>query len=335
MTNLQLSKYKFLFIGLGSIGIRHLRALLALEPTLSKNILALRTLKGQEPIPPELKEIHTCSSWQEVEQFKPNIAFICNPTSMHIQTAIECAKRKMHLLIEKPLGSTADLIQTLIETCHKNDVHSYTAYVLRHHPGVVQLKEMISTLKNKRFHIRANVSSHMPAWRKNQDYKKHYSVSKESGGGVLLELSHDLDLISYIGGTLTNLHSNAARISEITKDCEDTIDIIGNAGKNPFTLHMNFFSHFSERKIFCDFEDQTFELDIMNSKLKIHKPNSAPKEISYTNDRDQLFQKQIEYFIQNIEKPEMMNSLKESTDFFKSLVSIHQHSIQQIGKSND
>ena len=45
--------------------------------------------------------------------------------------------------------------------------------------------------------------SYLPSWRKNIIYNKSYSSDKKKGGGVLLDLSHEIDYITWILGSFT------------------------------------------------------------------------------------------------------------------------------------
>ena len=45
-----------------------------------------------------------------------------------------------------------------------------------------------------------NCSSFLPSWRKNIDYQSSVSAKKSLGGGVLLELSHEIDYLIWLIG---------------------------------------------------------------------------------------------------------------------------------------
>ena len=85
---------KVLLVGMGSIGKRHARILL---DRLGHELFAFRSSESRLNIP---GIVEVCS-WQEVDGSKPEVAFITNPTMLHIQTALNCAERGMHLFIEK------------------------------------------------------------------------------------------------------------------------------------------------------------------------------------------------------------------------------------------
>ena len=84
---------------------------------------------------------------------------------------------------------------------------------MRFHPVIQYLKKEIG--KRKINFISINLSSYLPNWRKNIDYKKSNSAKKIFGGGLLLELSHELDYIRWIFGNIKLIFSFLINIFQI------------------------------------------------------------------------------------------------------------------------
>ena len=89
-------RMKVVIFGLGSIGRRQARLLL---DNFRHELFAFRSNEGIAPNDLGIKEIY---NWEEVEKLNPEVAFITNPTFLHLETALKCAKLGMHLFIEKP-----------------------------------------------------------------------------------------------------------------------------------------------------------------------------------------------------------------------------------------
>jgi CMP-N,N'-diacetyllegionaminic acid synthase len=66
--------------------------------------------------------------------------------------------------------------------------------------------------------------SNLPDWKKT-DYSKSYSASKKLGGGVLLDLSHEIDYLHWIFGDLNILYSYNKKISNLDIDCDDFLSL--------------------------------------------------------------------------------------------------------------
>src|SRR3989338_6783167 len=169
---------KIIFFGMGSIGHRHAELIRKDYPY---EIYAYRTQKGDSlyrKTPSAIKEI---DAWKDVDLINPDVAFITNPTSLHLETAIECARRGMALFIEKPLDSQTKLLNRFLTLVKKNKLTTYVAYVLRFHPVIEALKKELK--KGKFCHMRVWTGSYLPQWRKGIDHKKRYSANREMGGG--------------------------------------------------------------------------------------------------------------------------------------------------------
>ena len=153
---------KILICGLGSIGKRHARILQKMG---GHEIFALRTYQGQEKNDLGIKEL---KSWEEVDRYAFDIALITNPTCLHVTTALECARRRMHLFIEKPIGASLENLDPLLNLVEEKSLTAYVAYPLRFHPVIETLKKRIEG--QKILHARATCASFLPEWRSNQNH---------------------------------------------------------------------------------------------------------------------------------------------------------------------
>lgn len=304
---------KIIFFGLGSIGTRHARIIKDFFPTHALH--AFRSAK--DALPNELG-IPEVSSWEEIEKIKPEVAFITNPTHLHIETARKCTELGMHLFIEKPLSCSMDDVENLIQLCRKKNLTCYTAYCMRFHPVIKELK---ACMKGKKIlHVRAAVSSYLPNWRPGTDHKKSYSANAAQGGGVLLDLSHEFDYLQYLFGTIGEMKGWYGRISNVTVDVEDAADILVKTVSGiPINLHMNFMSRFEERKVIIDFEGGYMRGDIHNNRVEIME-NDKKEEKVFTTTRDEYFKEQLEYFFANIGNSRIMNNLGESAELLKKIL---------------
>src|SRR3990167_10434426 len=121
---------KIIFFGMGSIGHRHAGILLK---NYNHYLYAYRSGVSDKPNSLGIKELNT---WDEVEKLKPDIAFITNPTSLHIETAIKCALLDCKLFIEKPIGKDLTDLDKLIEIVKNKKLVTYIAYNRRFHPVI-------------------------------------------------------------------------------------------------------------------------------------------------------------------------------------------------------
>lgn len=304
---------KVIFFGLGSIGQRHANILLN---DYKFDLYAFRSGIDNAHNELGIKELH---SWDEVRKLHPAVAFITNPTFRHIETAIRCAEIGCKLFIEKPIDKDINELDQLIRLVRKNNLVTYVAYCLRFHPVIAKLKQYFN--QNKVLHLRAVCTSFYPLWRPTRDYLKTYSANSSLGGGVILDLSHEIDYVAYFLGSVNKLSGNFSKRGKVTLDAEDFSDILVSTDLSPANIHINFFSQLRQRYIQIDFENLTVVGDIINAEIKEYKDETLQKSLKLDYDKGQEYKEQIKYFFDNINNSSMMNNLIEAGDLFKKIVS--------------
>lgn len=303
---------KVVFFGLGSIGQRHAQILLK---NYHYELYAFRSGVNNLKNSLGIKEL---DSWDKVIKLAPDLAFITNPTVHHIETAIKCAEIGCKLFIEKPIGKDLQRLNDLIKIVKRKELVSYVGYNLRFHPVIVKVKKYID--KYKPLHGRAVCTSFLPGWRPAQDYLMGYSANASMGGGVILDLSHELDYVSYLVGEIEKISGKFARMGKVTIDAEDYADILVSTRMCPVNVHINFLSHFRQRYIQIDFDELTVVGDIANSEVREYKNEVLKNSYKLKYDYDQDYKEQMKYFFKNINNPKMMNNLIEAEDLFKKII---------------
>ena len=292
MSDKNLGGLRVIFFGLGSIGRRHAQLI---RDNFNCELYAFRSRTGSVN-EMGIVEIHTL---EEVERLDPDVAFITCPTSEHVKYATFCAERGMDLFIEKPLSHDQKGIRELVECVKKNKTKSYIAYCLRFHPVIRWLKKY--TADKKPLHVRVQVSSYLPGWRKGSSLK-YYSAHKRMGGGAILDLSHEIDYLYFLFGEPKNIKGNSKKLGAVTADAEDFADILMEFGNTPCNLHMNFMSRLKRREIILEFADKTLVADLINNTITVHGENE--RSIAFPSKIDDVYVAQLKHFFFREEKDE-------------------------------
>lgn len=287
---------------------------------------ALRSGDGRNDLRiPEFK------SWPEVDRQNWDIAFIATPTYLHTKYALEGAKRKMHLFIEKPIDSSWKGLEELIELIQRNHLTSYVAYPFRFHPVMSELKKMLEG--KKVLHAQITCASYMPSWRSKQNHRDSYSSYKAQGGGVILDLSHEIDYAEFLFGEVKTVQGIYGRKSSITVDSEDCADLILQHETTVTNVHLNYFSRFTRRTIEVDLENQFIEADLKNNFIR-KVSEAGEEEIQRFSVRpDDMFITQLHYFFSNLENPNMENHLAKASKLFRKLLDFkenHENSLNAV-----
>jgi predicted dehydrogenase len=294
---------KFLIIGMGSVGRRHAKILM--EYFEGHEYYALRSAHWKQtdkhfPSPRLTagwyvdwsKYIKYLYSWAEVDKIKPDVALICNPTHKHIATALECAKRDMHLFIEKPIDCRTEDLFLLLGIVEQRGLSSYVAYPLRHHPTILNLipYRPIFMEGNHTLYCHTNKE----AWR---DYKT-YSERRDTGGGALLELSHEIDIAQHLFGLVTNISGLLGGYGLNTEDAESMA-----------LLRLNHLDG--------SVSALSLATCIDNQGLRMIDYNEIPMS---DTAKDEMFHNQMNYFVQNIGNLRMANNLFEAAPLFEKII---------------
>jgi predicted dehydrogenase len=214
---------RFLIVGLGSIGRRHFRNLVALG---EKDIVLLRTNKSTLPDDelagyPVETNIH-----EALKKYRPDAVIVSNPTSMHLDAAIPAAELGCVILLEKPISHSMERFDVLRAAAQANASKILVAFQFRFHPGLMRAKQLISDGEIGRV-ISAHVhfGEYLPAWHPWEDYRRGYAARADMGGGVVLTQCHSLDYLPWLVGRVESAWGLTGRLSDLEVDVEDTAEI--------------------------------------------------------------------------------------------------------------
>jgi predicted dehydrogenase len=213
---------RILIVGLGSIGTRHLRIARQLFGEAEIKVLRHTSTKFF----PEFSD-GVFTTIGEAIAFKPDIAVISNPATLHIETAQALAIVGAHLLVEKPLSASLVGVSQLIETSKHGGTVLTIGYNLRFSPSLKQFKKLLAVgIIGRPLSVRCEVGQYLPSWRTESDYRQSVSGKRELGGGVLLELSHELDYLRWIFGEIAWVRATLSRQSNLEIDVEDSAHLV-------------------------------------------------------------------------------------------------------------
>jgi len=323
-----------LIVGLGSIGKRHVRIVRELFPKI--NITVLRHNQCDE----NNMGVDSCvTTIEDAIARKPQVAIIANPATMHLEVAMQLAKNNIHLLIEKPIAISSQGVQELINLCEQKQLVLMTAYNLRFMPSLMELQKQLQKNKIGRiFSIKSEVGQNLPSWRPDQDYRKSVSAQKKLGGGVLSELSHEIDYISWIFGPIEWVKSHISKVSNLEVDVEDNANIIlGFGGKldKEFsaTLNMDFIRQDITRMCTVIGDLGTLRWNGVLGTLHLYTEETHKWKLLFSSltERDYTYKEEFKHFISSIESKK--TTLISGTDGLNVILAIEAiHRSNSTGK---
>jgi predicted dehydrogenase len=220
---------RILIVGLGSIGRRHAR--LARELLPDAEITALRHARCSDGGEPGVD--HCVTTLSAALRRRPQAAVVANPAPYHLDVACPLADAGVHLLVEKPIASTSAGVSDLIAVSQARGVALLVGYDLRFSEALQHFRVAVHRgLVGRVLSVRAEVGQFLPTWRPQVDYRQTVSARAALGGGVLLELSHDLDYLRWVFGEVDWVSAVQRKQSDLDVDVEDTAHLtLGFAGR--------------------------------------------------------------------------------------------------------
>ena len=248
---------RVLISGYGSIGRKHANILSRLVK--KKNITILTNQK--------LSNFRTIKNLQSLNKINPYYIVICNPSSHHINKIkyIEKNCNNKLVLVEKPLFSKPDRINV-----KKNKY--FVGYNLRFNPIINFLKTKIRS--KKIWSVNIFCGSYLPNWRNNVDYRKSSSAKKHLGGGVLLDLSHELDYVQWLFGRIEIEYCKSKKLSNLNIETDDFLNLVGKTKKVPsIQITLNYFTRKRTRQIFIDGNNVSLQADLIRKNVVYYNGN--------------------------------------------------------------
>ena len=240
-------------VGAGSIGSRHQRILKQLGHQVS-------VVSANSPN----AEFKSLSDALERQSF--DYAVIASQTSQHFHDFSTLIRNKFigRVLIEKPVFEKPHQL--------KSNLFSFAAvgYNLRFHPAIIWLKDTLpklGQLSSANFYV----GQYLPSWRPDTDYRRSSSAQDTSGGGVLRDLSHELDLAQHLFGDWQRLTSIGGKFSNLEITTDDTFSILMSATKcNVVSVHLNYLDQLKQRNITINGNNGTISVDLVGNNAKFN-----------------------------------------------------------------
>ena len=181
---------RVLIVGLGSIARRHIAALRRIDPEV--DLTALRSGTGGASVP-GVRDIRSLDEAGAPFDF----AIVSNPTACHADAIRRLLPLGIPLFIEKPLFAGLGE-EGLLEEIRRRCVRTYVACNLRFCDTLRFLYDFVQGLRVNEVNVYCG--SYLPEWRPGTDWRQCYSARPELGGGVHIDLIHELDYVHWLFG---------------------------------------------------------------------------------------------------------------------------------------
>lgn len=256
----------FVVIGAGSIGKRH-----------AENLQTL----GQRV---DLIRYRDCDADTLANRADIIGMVIATATPIRMELIALCAAQGWPFYVEKPLGWTTAQIADLYEAAAPVADRSMIGFMMRYHPAVRTLAARdLSDVYRFAFEIGHDVRQ----WRANWSFADSYAAQAE-GGGVLLDLCHELDIANCLFPGLTVSQSRCLSHANFPGvDFATTVTVTAPNGATG-TVAMDYLSPVSLRKAQLRGTQYTIDLDLLGPAVTINDGHTPHTE-TYAFIRNDMF----------------------------------------------
>jgi predicted dehydrogenase len=250
---------KALVVGYGSIGARHARLLTDLGCDVA--VVSARAIDF-----PRVYGVLRMA----LETHRPDYVIIANSTDLHHQTLTELIGLGYlgTVLVEKPMfAHVAPLPAPPLCTI-------FVAYNLRFHPIIRSLRAMLES--QRILSVDAYVGQYLPDWRPDRNYRTSYSAEATKGGGVLRDLSHELDYLTWILGGWRRVSALGGKLSSLQIDSADVFAILlSTPACSVVTVQLNYVDRRGRRTVIVNTDECSMEADLISGTLTVDRNTEA------------------------------------------------------------
>ena len=295
---------RFILIGAGSIGRRHLQNLV----TLGHEVAAIA-----DPDPKRVDELRAafphavCTGDEDkaLEQ-RADAALICSPTACHIPQARKAIERGMHIFIEKPLADSLAGTEVLAAEAAAAKRVALVACNLRFNPSLLLAKKLLDEGRIGRpLSVRAQVGYYLPYWRPQTDYRRGYGANKAMGGGVMLDCFHEFDYLHWMLGEVVEVVCFAEKKTSLEIDVEDNADILMRfASGTTANLHLDYIQRTYRRSCELIGEEGVIIWDCIAQTVSLFGKEDRQVQVFLRNinsDVNQMFVDEMKHFVNCIQ----------------------------------
>lgn len=236
---------KALVVGAGSIGTRHARVLSGLGHEIA--VVSARPSDEFE----RFADIP-----EALERFAPEYAVVATETARHASSVGELADGGFDgmLLVEKPLSVPVAALAAFERVG--------VGFNLRFHPVIARVAELLAATEV--YTVEVYAGQHLSEWRPGRPTSEQYSASQARGGGVLRDLSHELDYLGHMLGACRGAFARGGRLGEVTVDADDAWGIVAEYERAPIvTVQLNYLDTTARRRIVATTASGTIEADVI------------------------------------------------------------------------
>jgi predicted dehydrogenase len=161
---------------------------------------------------------------EEALERRPDAVLVCTPPATHLSIVDKALDTGAHVFVEKPLSTTLDGVEALLKKVRATGRVVQVGYNLRYHPALKTMKAIVESGRlGAILGAHAEFGLYLPSWWPGRDYRESYLVDHRLSGGLLLDASHEIDVLVWLLGPVEDVIASGAKLSTLECDGPDVI----------------------------------------------------------------------------------------------------------------
>lgn len=185
------------FIGVGGMAEHHIKTLQKVENASIAAVFDINRTRSEE-VAKTYGAVSYASAEQLLEAGQVDALFVCTPPFARTGIEEAAARRGIHLLVEKPVGLQMDDVRRKEQAIRESGIIHSSGYCLRYLDIVAKAKTYLAGKQIDM--VMAYRFGGMPG-------VKWWRMMEQSGGQLVEQSTHQLDLIRYLAGEFREVHA--------------------------------------------------------------------------------------------------------------------------------
>lgn len=195
---------KFGLIGCGRISQKHFEAIDEIENAEVISCSDIIEKRAKEAATKYGIKCYYKNYIEMLDKEELDCVLICTPSGLHPKIGIEAAKRKIHVVTEKPMAIDLKSADKLVHACDDNQVELFVVKQNRLNPSIQLLKKAIDKNRFGRL-FSANITVRWTRPQSYYDLAKWRGTWEFDGGAFMNQASHYFDLIQWLMGPIESV----------------------------------------------------------------------------------------------------------------------------------
>lgn len=192
--------------------------------------LGITAIEAADPSPAARERLRRelgISAWEDARAAlsrRPDAVLVCTPASTHVPMAVQALAAGAHVFVEKPLSTALSAVGPLTAPGVVDGKVLQVGYNLRYHPAMRRAKEILESGRlGKILAGHAEFGLYLAKWWPGRDYRSSYMAKAQQDGGLLLDVSHEIDLLLWFLGPVREVSAYGKRSSRLEMEGWDLI----------------------------------------------------------------------------------------------------------------